>query len=127
MNFRHKLVLFLTLVVSGLALLDGARLGKALGFVSLGVAAAWALGSEALARPFHTTLHVLGWAIDSVAVVLIVIGVISAVIVDRFDSPLFAVIAMVAFASAFPFLFTKSKLSSWFSFFAKDERRGRHF
>ncbi len=46
LNRRHKAMLFLTLIVTGLALLNGAVIGKGLGIALLGVAAAWVVGSN---------------------------------------------------------------------------------
>src|SRR5260370_7084511 len=45
-NRRHKAILFITLVVGGCALLLDAELREVLGFVMVGVAFAWAIGSN---------------------------------------------------------------------------------
>jgi hypothetical protein len=52
LNRRHKAILFVTLVVSGCALLLGAELRAALGFMMLGVAFAWATGSETASKVY---------------------------------------------------------------------------
>lgn len=116
LNLRHKVVAFVTLVVVGLALVQGARLREALGIALLGIALAWALGSKALADAFNAAANTApsmtrpaGRALNSVPVLLIIIAVAALVIVERFDSPVFLLIAVVALASAF--LFRHSKLS----------------
>src|SRR5437764_110076 len=76
LNLRRKSVLLLTLVVAGLALLDGAGLREALGITLLGVAAAWALGSKPLGDAFRVSVDILTRASNSVKVILVVIGVI---------------------------------------------------
>src|SRR5882724_8796830 len=55
LNRRHKVILFVTLVATGCALLIGAELREALGFMMLGVALAWAVGSD-LASKFYSGL-----------------------------------------------------------------------
>ena len=50
LNRRHKAILFVTLVVSGCALLLGAELKETLGFIMLGVAFAWAIGSDGASK-----------------------------------------------------------------------------
>jgi hypothetical protein len=52
LNRRHKAVLFVTLVVSGCSLLVGAQLRGALGFMTLGVAIAWAIGSDTASKAY---------------------------------------------------------------------------
>jgi hypothetical protein len=52
LNRRHKAVLFVTLVVSGCSLLVGAQLRGALGIITLGVAIAWAIGSNTACNAF---------------------------------------------------------------------------
>src|SRR5580704_3769792 len=51
-NRRHKAILFITLVVTGCALLLGVELREALGFMMLGAAFAWALGSDTASRAY---------------------------------------------------------------------------
>ena len=51
-NHRHKAILFVTLVVSGCALLLGAQLREAVGFMMLGVAFAWAIGSNYASKAY---------------------------------------------------------------------------
>jgi hypothetical protein len=46
LNRRHKAILFVTLVLAGCALLVGAELRETLGFLMLGTALAWAVGSH---------------------------------------------------------------------------------
>lgn len=50
LNRRHKAILFLTLVFTGCALLVGAELKEAIGSMMLGVALAWAIGSDTSSR-----------------------------------------------------------------------------
>jgi hypothetical protein len=52
LNRRHKAVLFITLVVSGCALLLGTELKEAIGFMMLGAAFAWAIGSNTASRVY---------------------------------------------------------------------------
>jgi hypothetical protein len=54
-NRRHKAILFVTLVSTGCALLLGAELKEALGFMMLGSALAWAMGSGTASK-FYTGL-----------------------------------------------------------------------
>ena len=56
-NRRHKAILFITLVTTGCALLLGAELKETLGFMLLGVALAWAIGSDAASK-LYTGLKV---------------------------------------------------------------------
>lgn len=50
LNQRHKAILFVTLVFTGCALLVGVELKEALGYMMLGVASAWAIGSDAASK-----------------------------------------------------------------------------
>ena len=50
LNRRYKAILFVTLVVSGCALLRGAELREALGFMMLGIAFAWSIGSSTASK-----------------------------------------------------------------------------
>jgi uncharacterized membrane protein YwaF len=59
-NRRHKAILFVTLVASGCALLLGAELKEALGSTMLGVAFAWAIGSDTAARLYGSLKGVSG-------------------------------------------------------------------
>ena len=59
-NRRHKAILFVTLVASGCALLLGAELKEALGSMMLGVAFAWAIGSDTAARLYGCLKGVSG-------------------------------------------------------------------
>lgn len=52
LNRRHKAILFLTLVFTGCALLLGSELKVALGAMMLGVALAWAVGSDAASKMY---------------------------------------------------------------------------
>lgn len=52
LNRRHKAILFLTLVASGCGLLLGAELKETLGFILLGGACAWAIGSDAFSKAY---------------------------------------------------------------------------
>ena len=50
LNRRHKAILFVTIVLTGCALLSGASLNQGLGTLLLGSAFAWVIGSEAANR-----------------------------------------------------------------------------
>ncbi len=50
LNRRHKALLFITLVITGCSLLLGAELKDALGFLMLGAAFAWAVGSDTASK-----------------------------------------------------------------------------
>jgi len=52
-NRRHKAILFITIVLTGCALLAGATLNQAFGTLLLGCAFAWVVGSETTARTFR--------------------------------------------------------------------------
>jgi hypothetical protein len=52
MNRRHKVILFITLVLTGSALLTGVEIKAALGTMMLGIALAWAVGSEVASRSY---------------------------------------------------------------------------
>jgi hypothetical protein len=59
-NRRHKAILFLTLVVTGCALLLDIDLKVALGFMMLGVALAWAIGSDTATKFYSSLKNVSG-------------------------------------------------------------------
>ena len=50
LNMRHKIVAFVTIVFTGIALLFEATLIQAIGMVMIGLAIAWIAGSEAIAK-----------------------------------------------------------------------------
>lgn len=50
LNRRHKALLFIALVITGCSLLLGAELKDALGFLLLGIAFAWAVGSDTASK-----------------------------------------------------------------------------
>lgn len=52
MNRRHTAVLFVSLVLTGSALLAGAEVKQALGMMMLGVALAWAVGSDVASKSY---------------------------------------------------------------------------
>lgn len=52
MNRRHTAILFVSLVLTGSALLAGAELKEALGMMMLGVALAWAVGSDVASKSY---------------------------------------------------------------------------
>jgi hypothetical protein len=51
LNRRHKAILLLTLIATGLVLLNGIAIGEGLGIALLGVAAAWIVGSNGFYKP----------------------------------------------------------------------------
>lgn len=52
LNRRHRVIVFVTLVLTGSSLLLGAELKQTLGMMFLGLAAAWALGSDAASKSY---------------------------------------------------------------------------
>jgi len=52
LNKRQKVILFITLVITGTALLAGARLTESVGMLMLGAALAWLIGSETAFRTY---------------------------------------------------------------------------
>jgi hypothetical protein len=54
LNRRRKAVVFVVLIGAGASLMDGASLGNGLGIVLVGIAVAWAVGSNC--RPVHVAL-----------------------------------------------------------------------
>ena len=50
LNRRHKVILFITLVTTGTALLAGATLAEGLGILILGVAFSWLVGSNTASK-----------------------------------------------------------------------------
>jgi len=52
LNRRHKAILFVTLVISGCSLLLGAEVRETLGLMLLGIALAWAVGSDAASKVY---------------------------------------------------------------------------
>jgi len=52
LNWRHKAILFATLVLTGSRLLAGAELKEALGMMMLGAALAWAIGSDVVSKSY---------------------------------------------------------------------------
>ncbi|MGD0792020.1 MAG: hypothetical protein ABR920_09640 [Terriglobales bacterium] len=62
LNKRHKAILFITLVMTGSALLAGAKLSEGVGILILGVAFAWLFGSETASRTYDSLRSVPGRA-----------------------------------------------------------------
>jgi len=60
LNRRHKVILFVTLVTMGSALLAGASLGEGLGIFILGIAFAWVVGSDTASGIFDSARRVPG-------------------------------------------------------------------
>ena len=58
LNRRHKAVIFVSLIGAGLVLMDDGSLGEGLGVILIGVAFAWAVGSDY--RPVHVALLLTG-------------------------------------------------------------------
>ena len=65
LNRRHKVLLFMTLVFTGCSLLLGDELRESLGFLLLGIAFAWAVGSDFSSRLYTNVKNasggVYGW------------------------------------------------------------------
>jgi hypothetical protein len=61
LNRRHKVTLFLTLVLAGTAALNGAKMMEVVGILLLGLALAWAFGSDS---------RIVHWLFLSVGVLL---------------------------------------------------------
>src|SRR5689334_3032797 len=50
LNMRHKIIAFVTIVFTGIALLFEATLTQAIGLLMIGLAIAWVVGSAAVAK-----------------------------------------------------------------------------
>src|SRR5208337_195309 len=93
LNRRHKVILFLTLVLTGLSLVAGCGLRSSLGVALLGCSVAWAVGSDSFSRlvsgiqTVKRKVDKKSKILDIVAafafVLLVVAGV--AVIIDQLD------------------------------------------
>ena len=99
LNRRHKAILFLTLVITGCALLVGAELKEALGFMMLGAALAWAIGSESASKFYSGLKNVSGsfykW-IRLPLVMALVGAVLGAVLLYSHANPVLAIASMCA-------------------------------
>ena len=71
LNRRHKAILFITLVMTGSALLAGASLSEGLGILILGVAAAWLIGSQTTSRISDSLRRVPGKSWPTIRVLLV--------------------------------------------------------
>jgi len=115
-NRRHKVVLFFTLVLTGLSLVTGNGIGSSLGVAILGCSAAWALGSDTLSRfslAIMEAKHKLDRRSQTLAIIsgIILVALILGglgCLVDFFDpgsvdshSPLLLLVALVALVLAF--------------------------
>lgn len=98
LNRRHKAILFITLVMTGSALLAGAQLNEGLGIFILGVAFAWVIGSKAASRTCHFLITFPGksWPWTRVLVLMALGGSLlaSVAILSSFNS--FLVVATMS-------------------------------
>src|SRR4051794_27110129 len=60
LNARHKVILFITLVLTGSTLLAGATVAQALGILILGIALAWLVGSKTTSIIGHYAIDASG-------------------------------------------------------------------
>lgn len=99
LNRRHKAILFITLVLTGCALLLGAELKEAIGFMMLGGAVAWAIGSDTGSKFYAGLKGVSGsfysWVRLPLAMVLAG-GILGAVLLCSRANPVLAVVFMCA-------------------------------
>jgi hypothetical protein len=115
-NRRHKVVFFITLVLTGLSLVTGKGIGPSLGVALLGCSVGWALGSDTFSRfssVIMGTKHKLDRKSKSLAIIsgiilvaLILFGL--GCLIDYFDpgsvnshSPLLLLAALIAVVLAF--------------------------
>jgi hypothetical protein len=73
LNKRHKTILFVTIVMTGSALLAGARLNEALGMMMLGAAFAWLIGGKTAFRAYSYMLRIPGRSWPWVRVLLLMV------------------------------------------------------
>jgi len=73
LNKRHKTILFVTIVMTGSALLAGARPNEALGMLMLGAAFAWLIGGETALRAYNYMLRIPGRSWPWVRVLLLMV------------------------------------------------------
>jgi hypothetical protein len=107
-NRRHKAILFITLVTTGCALLLGAELKEALGFMMLGAAVAWAIGSNAASKLYSglkgSSSSVYSWI--RLPLLLTLAGaMVGALLLYSRGNPV-AVVALSCFAGIFAAPFT---------------------
>jgi hypothetical protein len=97
LNRRHKAILFITLVTTGCALLLDAELKEALGFMMLGAAFAWVIGSDSASKFYAGLKNVpatfYSWIRLPVAMALAG-ALLGAVLLYSHANPVFAVAFM---------------------------------
>jgi hypothetical protein len=99
LNRRHKAILFLTLVITGCSLLVGAELKEALGFMMLGVALAWAIGSDTATKFYSGLKNVSGsfYSWIRLPLVMALVGAfLGAVLLYSHANPVLAIACMCA-------------------------------
>jgi hypothetical protein len=99
LNRRHKTILFLNLVFNGCALLSGVELKEILGFMMLGVAVAWAAGSDAASKLYSAIKGASGTLYSWVRLPLVMAlagGLLGAVLLYSRANPVVAVVLMCA-------------------------------
>ncbi len=99
LNRRHKAILFVTLVVSGCAMLLDAELKEALGFMMLGVAFAWAIGSDTASKMYAGLKGASGTAYSWIRLPLAMAlagGLFGAVLLYGRGNPVLVVVFMCA-------------------------------
>jgi hypothetical protein len=98
-NRSHKAILFLTLVVTGCGLLLDVDLKVALGFMMLGVALAWAIGSDTAAKFYSSLKNVSGsfYSWIRLPLVMALVGaLLGAVLLYSHANPVLAIACMCA-------------------------------
>jgi hypothetical protein len=81
LNRRHKVTLFFTLALAGIAALNGAKMMEVVGILLLGLALAWALGSDS---------RVVHWLFLSLGLLLTCLTVGGAWLIHQSDTNLYA-------------------------------------
>ncbi len=100
LNRRHKVILFICLVVTGIALLVGVEVKAALGTLLLGIALAWAIGSQTASNTYKklkfTSSVVFQWV--RLPLLTLVAGAILSFTLLVANANLIAAIAVMCFA-----------------------------
>src|SRR5271166_3815064 len=81
LNRRHKVTLFLTVLLAGIAALNGAKMMQVVGVLLLGLALAWAFGSDS---------RVVHWLFLSLGLLLTCLTVGGAWYIHQSDTNLYA-------------------------------------
>ncbi len=99
LNRRHKAILFVTLVLAGCALLVGAELRETLGFLMLGTALAWAVGSDTAVKLYSSAKGFSGTFYSWIRLPLFMAlagALLAAVLIFSRANPVIVVVVMCA-------------------------------